>query len=254
MNKEYIKTILENNGKNDGLIKDGDYIDEELVKILSQYKKAKMNQAFYSYDVVPAGGFKYHIDIKCPRCEKLYRKTAGKIKIIEMIERMKNKSYNSDFFCSQCEAEIKNEEELKIKIGDRKFYEREQETCAYYIANYLSPNKKFNTNVSASEKAHIIMDIALYHHEFYEKIEEAVKSLDYRVFLNTPYWDGVRNYKFIRSKYRCELCGNAGKLNAHHKTYQNHGREHVKSVADNDLIVLCQECHRKFHDKLYSEE
>ena len=24
----------------------------------------------------------------------------------------------------------------------------------------------------------------------------------------------------------------------------------MRSVADNDLIVLCENCHRKFHDKL----
>lgn len=254
MNKEYIKMILENNGKNDGLIRDGDYIDEELVKILSHYKKAKINQAFYSYDVVPTGGFKYHIDIKCPRCEKIYRKTSGKIKIIEMIECMKNGSYNSDFFCIQCESEIKNEQESKRKIRDREAYEREQEECDFYIANYLNPNKKFNSNVSKSEKINIIMNITLWHYELYEKIEKAVQSLEYRDFLDTPYWDGVRNYKLIKAKYRCELCGGRGKLNVHHKTYQNHGREHTKSVADKDLIVLCQECHEKFHDKLYGEE
>nr|DAW76172.1 MAG TPA: Protein of unknown function (DUF968) [Bacteriophage sp.] len=40
----------------------------------------------------------------------------------------------------------------------------------------------------------------------------------------------------------------------HHKTYENHGREFNRDIADSDLIVLCRECHEKFHDKLSDKE
>ena len=83
-----------------------------------------------------------------------------------------------------------------------------------------------------------------------KKIQDAVRSLSYSDFLQTPYWDGVRNYKLRKSGYKCELCGKSGILNVHHKTYENHGLEHLRSIANKDLIVLCKDCHYKFHDKL----
>ena len=78
--------------------------------------------------------------------------------------------------------------------------------------------------------------------------------MDYHDFLKTPCWHGVRSYKLRNAKYCCELCGKKGVLNVHHKTYENHGREFDRDIADSDLIVLCRECHEKFHDKLNDKE
>ena len=69
-----------------------------------------------------------------------------------------------------------------------------------------------------------------------DEIYKEINNMDYNDFLHTPYWDGVRNYKLKSANYRCQLCGKSGKLNVHHKTYENHGREHMRSVADNDLM------------------
>ena len=85
-----------------------------------------------------------------------------------------------------------------------------------------------------------------------DKVQIAVKKMSYKDFLQTPYWDGVRNYKLKQSGYCCELCKSRGILNIHHKNYENHGLEHIESIADKDLIVLCKSCHEKFHDKLYN--
>lgn len=86
-----------------------------------------------------------------------------------------------------------------------------------------------------------------------DEVTNAILQMDYKDFLNTPYWDGVRNYKLKRAKYCCELCGAKGILHVHHKTYERHGREHMKSIANKDLVVLCKDCHEKFHDKLDKE-
>lgn len=80
---------------------------------------------------------------------------------------------------------------------------------------------------------------------------EKLKELPYREFLNTIYWSIVRNYVVYRRGYRCELCGGHQNLNVHHKTYENHGAEHSNL---NDLILLCHNCHAKFHDKFYEPE
>ncbi len=80
---------------------------------------------------------------------------------------------------------------------------------------------------------------------------QKLQELPYREFLNTIYWSIVRNYVVYRRGYRCELCGKNQNLNVHHKTYENHGSEH--SNLD-DLILLCRNCHAKFHDKLYEPE
>ena len=74
-----------------------------------------------------------------------------------------------------------------------------------------------------------------------------LKSIPYRDFLQTIYWDIVRKYKLHKAGYRCELCGARERLNVHHKTYEYRGEEYNHLDC---LIVLCQECHQKFHDKL----
>ncbi len=76
---------------------------------------------------------------------------------------------------------------------------------------------------------------------------EKLRNMPYAEFLITPYWKVVRQRKLHLSGYRCELCSAKNGLNVHHKTYDNHGVEHDHME---DLIVLCLECHAKFHDKV----
>ncbi len=73
-----------------------------------------------------------------------------------------------------------------------------------------------------------------------------MKRMPYREFLATWYWEIVRRLVFEKHGHRCGLCGVGGPLQAHHNTYENHGREHEHL---NDLTALCGNCHSKFHDK-----
>jgi len=77
---------------------------------------------------------------------------------------------------------------------------------------------------------------------------KALSCLSYNEFLQTKYWKIVREFAIEKACKRCELCYSQTKLNVHHKTYDHHYEEH--KYYKTDLIVLCQECHSKFHNKL----
>lgn len=68
---------------------------------------------------------------------------------------------------------------------------------------------------------------------------------NYSEYLKSEHWQKTRKRALSRAKYKCQLCGNKNeKLNVHHNTYENLGNE-----KNEDLIVLCESCHSKFHDK-----
>lgn len=77
-----------------------------------------------------------------------------------------------------------------------------------------------------------------------ERIQE-LKHMPYREYLKTPEWQDMRERRLRAARYRCELCHSQGTLHVHHKTYERRGEEYAS-----DLIVLCSNCHAKFHDKL----
>lgn len=79
-------------------------------------------------------------------------------------------------------------------------------------------------------------------------VADYIKNMSYQDFLNTSYWKTISNYKKQKSNHRCMLCNNNNNLRTHHKSYERHGYEHRIEVINEDLIVLCDDCHKKFHD------
>jgi hypothetical protein len=75
---------------------------------------------------------------------------------------------------------------------------------------------------------------------------ESLKTMPYSEFLTTEYWDIIRKFMLDQARFKCQLCNSNGTLHVHHKTYDHHGNEHNHLE---DLIVLCEGCHRKFHNK-----
>lgn len=73
------------------------------------------------------------------------------------------------------------------------------------------------------------------------KIE--LQDMPYYDYLETPEWQERRQRALKRAGYRCQTCNAQGILNVHHRTYERRGCE-----LDSDLIVLCRDCHQKFHD------
>ncbi len=71
-----------------------------------------------------------------------------------------------------------------------------------------------------------------------------LRSLPYERFLDTRYWYAVRRQAMSRSGGRCEPCGRKSE-EVHHRTYRNHGVEHLHL---DDLVVLCSSCHQLIHE------
>lgn len=82
--------------------------------------------------------------------------------------------------------------------------------------------------------------------DFIELSKKDNRKLEYKEYLNGEHWKDIRLKALDRAGNRCQLCCNTDNLNVHHNTYKNIGHEDLK-----DLVVLCRECHAKFHDKLY---
>jgi DNA-directed RNA polymerase subunit M/transcription elongation factor TFIIS len=72
--------------------------------------------------------------------------------------------------------------------------------------------------------------------------------MPYKEFLLTPYWKAISNYVRYRRECKCQLCGSVKSLNVHHRDYERRGQEYEHWQTD--LILLCNDCHSKFHSKL----
>jgi 5-methylcytosine-specific restriction endonuclease McrA len=78
---------------------------------------------------------------------------------------------------------------------------------------------------------------------------EYLRTMPYAQYLATNHWAELRQQKLKQAWYRCQLCSSKGALEVHHRTYERRGNEYLT-----DLIVLCNGCHSKFHDKLSRAE
>ena len=74
---------------------------------------------------------------------------------------------------------------------------------------------------------------------------EPLQSMPYQEYLQTEHWQAVSAQAKRQAGTRCQLCNSIRRLHTHHHTYENLGHE-----QPGDLIVLCDECHGKHHDKL----
>lgn len=78
--------------------------------------------------------------------------------------------------------------------------------------------------------------------EIKDRIERNVWRYDYGVYLKTQYW--IRLSSKAKALYgSCVLCPRKDRLNTHHRNYDHLGQEETLR----DLVVLCNDCHRKFH-------
>ena len=78
-------------------------------------------------------------------------------------------------------------------------------------------------------------------------IRNYIKSMDYHEFLNTPWWNAVRDYKRRREDNTCEKCGCTDKtLHIHHPNYEIRGYE---DKYIDTLQCLCEDCHKEVHSK-----
>lgn len=81
-----------------------------------------------------------------------------------------------------------------------------------------------------------------------KKIDEANGFCTYKEQLKSEEWKAFRAFIFAAKGKVCESCGRASNLQVHHKTYIS-GRKAWEYLPQ-DLMVLCEKCHKKIHNIL----
>lgn len=72
-----------------------------------------------------------------------------------------------------------------------------------------------------------------------------LQTMPYPEYLKIPEWESRKAQHLKSTGYRCQVCNSSNiPLHVHHRTYERRGYENFK-----DLIVLCEECHRLYHEK-----
>lgn len=230
--------------KDDGkTIQPGDYISTTLVNLL---KQGSTNNVVACFAPAIEGGT-YETETECSKCGEIVNKHLGKTKLLDYICGSK------PYYCEKCLNEIQKEKEEKEKQAEIETKQQEinraetiKRNTDWYIENYLDPNKVWNKGVSAKFKTNSV--IKFDYNVDDEMISDYILDMDYYDFLKTPYWHAISLYAKHLAGFRCALCGSNEELRTHHKNYENHGYEHRIPIIKRDLIVLCNDCHEKFHE------
>lgn len=68
----------------------------------------------------------------------------------------------------------------------------------------------------------------------------------YESYIHSSTWRNRRKRALELANYKCEKCGCKENLHVHHLSYEHFGDE-----LDNELQVLCRECHQRVHGKRF---
>lgn len=228
----------------DNIIRDGAYISPEVIDYLTQVNsELDINVLF---EKKPSGkrsrqnSNTYYVDCYCNKCNTTFtKKEVNKTTLFDIIK-------SGDFMCEECKQTSKEKEKKENELEiNRKRYERNQkrkEGTNEFISNYLDPNKSWKESVTLKDRFNEIYSAFV----DWGTIEEYIKNMSYKDFLQTPYWKAVAGKAKQVQHYKCQLCGINKNLVTHHRTYEHHGLEHL--YLKTDLITLCSSCHEKFHD------
>lgn len=220
----------------------GDHINNEIMQILKQGSIPSRRDCF-----ADSNGGTYLVDVICNECGKIISKELTKTSTLNYLRGAKT------YLCDDCfkieeerKKEIQKQQKEKRNEEARQMEQLMSENTDWYISNYISPTRSWNEGIPLKRKIRevIYTDYTINH----DRIYEAVQELTYDDFLCTPYWEAISLYAKSLAKFKCQLCNSTDNLRTHHKTYNRHGYEHIPAVIKEDLIVLCEECHAKFHD------
>jgi len=73
---------------------------------------------------------------------------------------------------------------------------------------------------------------------------QRLKTMPYSEYLLTDHWKKKSYNCKQKVGFKCQKCNSKENLVAHHLTYEHCGEEWGK-----DLICICDECHKKEHNK-----
>jgi 5-methylcytosine-specific restriction endonuclease McrA len=216
-------------------------IPEKLLYIFTKHQKW-----FPSCFKEHRNGIKNHahpIIFSCEKCNCTITSLPYTLKELKtVVMHIKNKNFN--FLCPNCEKMLQQEIKKEKKKKEENNIRILEENTKHYIENFLDPTKSWIKEIP-HKKRWLILNLN-YPQINERKITKYVKDMIYDDFLKTLYWKTIAGRIRYFAKFKCELC-NKGKviLVVHHKTYKNHGKEHLFLE---DLICLCESCHKKVHN------
>lgn len=208
---------------------------EKICEMTRKYGMGKIKKYFYHLGKNDAIQ-KFNLKLTCNDCGKKIKVVMLREQLLESVVR----NLINDFSCNcyPCVEKKKYEKEKNDEL-----IQKENHNIALEIMEKLliNPNAHWNKDVNVSKK---IKEIETYL-SFVEtsQVKELIKKLEYKEFLATPYWKAIAEYKKNQHK-KCQLCGSIENLNVHHSNYRILGEEIFKMQ---ELTVLCDKCHNKFH-------
>lgn len=228
---------------NDWKIPNNSYISDELMDLLFSYNEIGIDVSFLFEAQGHVGAHSYLSNVVCCQCNRVVDKVFTKAELIGYVT-----SESKTVLCDNCQNEIneqrKFEDELKRKRDKLQLSRKKLDNTLHYIDNYLNPNMSWSKDIKTYDRYTSIKTGFVN----WDMICDHIKSMNYKDFLNTPYWKAIANVKKHQVGYKCQMCGSNHKLVVHHRNYDNHGKEHTFDVMKSDLIVLCNKCHKKFHN------
>lgn len=196
-------------------------------------------------------------DIKCDRCGIMQKRAVSKTQLISYIEHLrrvllnvKPKNFLTVATCGSCKEQAKTQNALKIREANRVDYDKIKESARIYtdilLTKFLHP--KIRPYGSLTWKI-FERDLKVFIANCYEhELAAAIKAMDYKVFLQTPYWIVISFMVKREAGFRCAMCDSKEELRVHHKNYKLHGYEHTREGKDS-LVCVCDKCHAKHHGK-----
>jgi len=202
---------------------------EDMINNFTKYNKLYKDDANkfmkylkHSIDTIKRFGFMLaSIEQKINDNDEEYNKKDNKEKALKLINKFKKSI-----------ASYKEEIELYKENGSAS-------VCKKCINEYLEEErmseKRFEDFIKRETNYNPSFNIDEY---FY------LRNIPYSEYLQTEHWKNIREGALLRANHMCRMCGSKYNLQVHHNTYNNLGNE-----RNEDLTVLCKECHEFFHDR-----
>lgn len=201
----------------------------ELAKLLKKYGINNFRKCFRTQEKDI-----YTYQIRCDICEDIITLNTNKSALFRNLSKI------NSYECNKCKKE---QEDKKWKEYDRKQQENNISAREYLFNNLLNPEKTWHPKLKLYGKINSIKNCLFFVNK--EEVKQFIKEIGYYEYLKTPFWKAIAEQKKKKNN-KCQLCGSSHKLNVHHNNYDILGDE-VNNL--NDLTVLCEDCHYRFHNK-----
>lgn len=209
---------------------------KKLIELKNKYTMSYIRQCIKKCESKQDRIF-FNVERRCYDCSTILHIAVSKTELENIIQEI-GKQYR----CKDCEKKLKEQKKAKAELSKQNEENRRVYTTNMFITNYLNPECSWNIPPKNWYRALC----SEYHSWFIDTkaIKDFISSMDYKDFLQTPYWKAISMHVRYKSGYKCQVCNSKKFLNVHHRSYKHHGEEinHLE-----DLIVLCNNCHSTFH-------